>query len=232
MLRIVSVLALIVGLPLAALAADVGEPRRITVSGQGQVSAAPDMATLTLGVTHTDKEAQVAMAKVSEDVSRILTRLTQLGIAAEDMQTRNLNLSPLWTDRSSGSGDQPAITGFSASNMVMVRVQNLDRLGDLLDAVLSDGANAFQGLRFGLQDPDPLADAARKAAVVDAMARATLLAEAAGVPLGHVLTITDQSGVPHPQMMEMATARGGGTAIAAGEVTVEATVTMVFAIGE
>ena len=232
MVRIVSVAAAIAALFLAGSVAWADEPRVITVTGYGEVAAEPDMATMTLGVTHADKEASAAMAVVSANVARILEALTKAGIAPTDIQTRQLTLNPLWSNRSSVSTNDPEISGFSASNIVMVRIRDLDALGSILDAVLEEGGNRFDGLRFGLQDPGPLTEDARRAAVADAMARAALLAEAAGVSLGPVQSISDMSGGVQPRMMEAAAARGSGMPVAGGEVTVQANVTMVFAIGE
>lgn len=207
--------------------------RRITVTGEGRVSAAPDMATITLGVTHADPEAQIAMAEVSARVAAMLDGLKSAGVAPEDLQTQRLTLGPLWSGRGSSGGADPEITGFSASNMVTARIRDLDALGRILDAVLQDGANGFQGLGFGLQDPAPLLDEARRAAVADAQARAALLAEAAGVTLGPVLRITDSVDAAQPHMrMEAAAMRSAPVPIEAGEVSLSATVTMVFAIGE
>jgi len=96
--------------------------------------------------------------------------------------------------------------------------------------VIEDGANDFHGLQFSMQNPDPLMDEARKAAVKDAMAKAVLYADAAGIELGQVRSITEQGG-GRPMMMEMAaSARKGGVPIAAGEVTVSSSVSMVFDI--
>lgn len=205
--------------------------RRIAVTGAGQVEAAPDMAVITLGVRQEDKEAQVAMQATSAAVAGMLERLAELGIAARDLQTRELSLTPVWSERSGSGAERRQITGFEAANTVVVRVRDLDALGGILDAVLAEGANDFNGLRFDLQDPAPLAEEARRRAVADAMARAKLLAEAAGVELGPVLSI-DEHGIAMPKAemaMRMSTA---GAPVAAGEVSVTANVSMVFAIGE
>jgi uncharacterized protein len=100
-----------------------------------------------------------------------------------------------------------------------------------MDAVISDGANNFNGLRFSVQDPDPLMDQARELAVADAVARAELLTSAAGIGLGEVLSMTEQGG-ERPVVMEMSAARGGSVPIAAGEVSLSASVSMVFAIAD
>ncbi|MCB1313635.1 MAG: SIMPL domain-containing protein [Sedimentitalea sp.] len=207
-------------------------PRQITVTGEGRVEAAPDMATISLGVTHENEQAKLAMEATSDAVARILERIAAMGVAPRDMQTRALSLSPVWSERTASDGNRARITGFVASNTVMVRVRDLASLGRILDAVIEDGANDFNGLQFDVQNPEPLMDEARRAAVADAMARAALLAEAAGVTLGPVQSISEQGGMrPMGAMMDMAM-RESGVPIAAGEVSVEAMVSMVFAIAQ
>jgi uncharacterized protein YggE len=223
--------ALVLALAGAALADDM--PRQITVTGEGRVEAAPDMATISLGVTHENEQAKLAMQATSDAVARILERIAAMGVAPRDMQTRALSLSPVWSERTASDGNRARITGFVASNTVMVRVRDLASLGSVLDAVIADGANDFNGLQFAIQEPDPLMEEARRAAVADAMARAALLADAAGVSLGPVQSISEHGGMrPMGAMMEMSMARDSGVPIAAGEVSVEASVSMVFAIAE
>ena len=207
--------------------------RRITVAGEGRIEAMPDMATITLGVTHEAKEARDAMQATSEAVARVLERLAAMGIAPRDLQTRQLSLNPVWSDSATSGSDRRRITGFVASNTVMVRVRDLAALGGILDMVIEDGANDFNGLRFGLQDPAPLMDEARQRAVADAMDRAKLLAAAAGVTLGPVLSIDEHGGGSVAPMAEMAMRMSAASApVAAGELSITANVAMVFAIAE
>lgn len=222
--------ALILSLAGATMAEDA--PRQISVTGEGQVETAPDMALITLGVTHEAPEARAAMRATSEAVAQVLRDLAAQGIASRDLQTRQLSLTPVWSNRGSSTGAAPRITGFEASNTVLVRVRDLAALGGILDKVIESGANDFNGLQFSVQEPDPLMDEARRRAVADAMARARLLAEAAGVRLGPVLTISDHGGGRPMPMAEMAMRDGGGVPVAAGEVTLSASVSMVFAIAE
>lgn len=207
-----------------------GEPahRQITVTGTGQIAAVPDMATITLGVTNEADAAGDAMAATSEAVATILARLESMGIATRDVQTQRFSIHPVWSNRVRNSDGRSQITGFQASNMVLVRIRDLDRLGDILDAVIADGANNFNGLQFWVQNPDPLIDKARQAAVADAMARAELLTSAAGVSLGPVLSIAEHGGRTQPMAMDAM--RVSSAPIAAGEVTLNASVTMVFQI--
>lgn len=223
---------LLTTLSLTVAGAAFSEPaiRQITVTGTGQVAAAPDMATITLGVTNEAAEAADAMAATSQAVSAILDQLSGKGIADRDMQTQQFSIHPVWSNRGNGSDGTSKITGFQASNMVMVRIRDLDKLGSILDAVIADGANNFNSLQFSVQDPDPLMEQAQKAAVADAMARAELLTSAAKVSLGPVLSISEHGGGGRP--MPMAAMRESSGPIAAGEVTINASVTMVFQIND
>jgi len=191
----------------------------------------PDMATITLGVTQQTRSAGEALAEISRVSSAIFARLAAAGIDARDMQTSNLNLHPLYADQSNRPGQPPRIIGYQASNMITIRVLELEKLGGILDQVAQDGANTFDGLQFGIVDPDPLTDKARIAAVKDAIARATLLADSAGVSLGAVLSISDQS--DGGAMPVMAFSRSmEAMPVAGGELSVSASVSMVFAIVE
>ena len=221
---------------MAATAAGVAhaEERRITVGATGIVQAAPDMATITLGVTNENAEASAAMQATSDAVSQVLDRLKELGIEDKDVQTRDLSLSPVWSGRNNQTGEAPEITGFVASNRVFVRVRDLPKLGQVMDAVIQDGANDFGGLSFGVQNPKPLEAQARAEAVGDAKAKAEQLAQAAGVTLGPVQSISEQSGGVHPapMMREMRMADASSVPVAGGEVSVSVSVSMEFEISE
>ena len=203
----------------------------IMVTGEGRISAVPDMATITLGVRENASTAKEAMGKVTTSVSAILERLDALGVAEKDRQTSRFYLNPVFNNRSSSGNEAPRVSGYEAGNSVTVTVRDLTALGEMLDAVIDIGANDFNGLSFGLQNPAPALAMARKVAVADAVDRAGQLAEAASLSLGSVLRMTENSRGAAPMAMEMAPLRSGmGDAIAGGEVDVEAQVTMVFAI--
>lgn len=223
-------LTVAVGLTMATMAG--ATERLITVTGEGQVAAAPDMATVSLGVTSEAKTSAEAMADNAAQMQKMLDSLTAAGIAAEDVQTNGLSLSPRWSQPAPNSGERE-ISGFIARNSVMVRVRELGTLGDVLGASVDQGANQLNGLSFGLSDPKEKTDAARRDAVIDARAKAMLYAEAAGVDLGDVVSISEQgSYAPRPRMMETAAMARDSIPIAEGEVTVSATVTIVYEIAD
>ncbi len=228
-------LAFLTAMALAAVTLPAhAEDRRISVSGTGIALAVPDMATITLGVTNQDTQASVAMQATTDAVTQILARLDEMGLEARDVQTRDLTLTPVWTGRNAQNGETPQITGFTASNRVFVRVRELDQLGKIMDAVIQDGANDFGGLSFDVQDSKPLEADARAKAVADATAKAKQLAEASGITLGEIISISDHGGGVRPvaQMREMSMADAGGLPVAAGEISVSVNVSMVFEISE
>lgn len=229
MKTLLSAIVLLVGLSTSVFA----EERTITVNGQGTVETAPDMATVTLGVTRTAPEAGEALDATSEAVAEVIARLEDLNIAPQDMQTSGLNLQPIWSREVTNGTQSREITGFSASNQLTVRVRELNDLGVLLDAVVQEGANTFAGLRFSLQDPASALADARAVAVRDAMMKAGQIADAAEVTLGPVLSITENGGMPRPVNMEMSTARmSDSVPVVAGEVSLSVSVSMRFAIAD
>ncbi len=210
-----------------------GAPARyITVTGEGVVAVAPDMATVTLGVSAEAETAKAAMDETSAGVAALLATLAGAGIEPRDIQTSGLSLNPVWDGRSYESGP-PRITGFSAANTLTVRVRALDGIGGVLDGVLEGGANTFNGLSFGLQEPQPVEDEARAAAVADARRKAELFAGAAGVSLGSILSIseTQEFDPPQPMFRMEAAMASDSVPVAAGEMGVAARVTIVWEIG-
>lgn len=221
--------ALMLPLSAGALAAsEAANLRQITVTGESRLQVAPELATITLGVTEEAEEAAAAMAAVADSMRSVIARLKDAGIAAEDMQTQQIAMHPVWSqDRSYDSGSRREITGFEASNTLMVRVRELAELGPVLDAVLKAGANRFQGLHFGINDPAAASDVIRGEAVRDAIRKAQQLAEAAGMELGPVRSISEHGGGGRP-MMAMEMARSDAMPIEAGELTFTHNVTVVF----
>jgi uncharacterized protein YggE len=203
---------------------------RITVSGEGSVFAVPDMAVISMGATAEAKTAKAAMDQTSDITAAILAQLSGFEIAPRDIQTSDLSLNPVWTNRGD-TNDRPRIDGYQASNRVTVRIRDLDTLGPVLDAVLTDGANRLGGLQFALSDPEPAMNDARRLAVADAVAKATLFADAAGVELGALISLSE-TGImmPRPEMMSMARAADAGVPVAQGEAEVMAGVTLVYEI--
>ncbi|CUH68399.1 26 kDa periplasmic immunogenic protein precursor [Thalassovita gelatinovora] len=212
-------------LPLPVLAENA--VRKITVTGDARIAVEPDMAMVSLGVKQRAKTAEAAMNQTSQIVAQMVERLKVQGIATRDLQTNELSLYQV--DRRSSSGEREP-DGFEASNMVQVRVRDLEKLGALLNAVLEDGANQFNGLTFGLKTPGPVRDQARRDAVAEALRKAAILADAAGVDLGPVLNIVEAGGNDGVMPMMMATQRAAPVPVAQGEIDIRESVTLVISL--
>ena len=229
-MRILSPLLLAATLSLVPLTAALADMATLTVTGSATVETVPDLATLSLGVTTMGATASAAMQANSDAVAAVIARLKASGVEAADIQTSNLSLNPNWVSNASGTASE--IQGYMANNMVTIRVRAIANTGAVLDAAISDGANALNGLTFSLQDPRPAEDEARLKAVADARARATLLAGAASIQLGPILSIIEggmASPMPGP-MYRLDSA--AAVPVETGSVGVSASVTLVFQIGE
>jgi uncharacterized protein YggE len=219
------ILALATSFTLSASADDDGR-RHITVSGKGEVSAAPDMATMSIGVETEATTPSDAMSSNAQRMTDVMARLKEAGIDDKDLQTRQLSIWPVYAER-----NQPRkVIAYRANNQLSVTIRDLASLGDILDQAVKDGANQINGPSFSHASPEPLLDAARDAAIADAIAKAKRYAAAADVALGDVISI-DEGGVnPGFPGRARAEAMMASTPIAPGEQSFEATVTMTFAI--
>lgn len=204
---------------------------RLTVTGQGEARVVPDMAAIQLGVTTQAASAAEAMRQNAAAQTAVIQALAGAGIAQADVQTSGLNLNPVMDY---GEGRAPTVTGYQAGNMVSVRVRDVPRLGEVLDAIVAAGANEINGISFTRDDSAGTEDEARRAAVEDARHKAEVLAEAAGLTLGPVLVLRDTPAPEGPQPMMMMEARAASDAakvpIAAGEVAKTAQVQIEFAL--
>jgi hypothetical protein len=228
-MRVLNALLLSAALALP-LAAPALADNVITVTGEGTVQVTPDMATISLGVTTDGASAAEAMAANSKALQAVIDRLKAAGIEDCDLQTSNLTLNPNWVGYDFGS--TPKIAGYVASNMLNVRVRALNSLGTVLDASIADGANTLNGITFDLSAPRPAQDEARKAAVEDAKARATLLVEAAGASLGKIVSITENAGYGSGMPMFRAEASAAPVPVASGQIGLTSSVTISFEIAE
>ena len=201
--------------------------RLITVSASGYADAEPDRATVSAGVAAEAETAAAALSANTELMQKVIAGLKESGIDAKDIQTRNFNVEPRYTNPRDGT---PSIDGYRVSNQVSLVVRDLKALGGLLDRLVSLGANQVNGLAFEVSKAETLKDEARKEAVANARRRAELLAAAAGADLGEVVTITEEMSFGSPRPMAMRAARADAAPIEAGTETLEARVTVTWAL--
>lgn len=229
----IAAMTLAAGLSAAPALADESQPakRTIVVTGNGEASAAPDIAYLNLGVEAEAATAAEALRKNSAQMEATIKSLRDAGVDKKDIQTSSLNVGVKYDY--SRDNAPPRIIGYQATNTVSVKLRNLDKAGSIIDKAIGVGANRLDSISFGFADPKPLMNDARKAAVADAHDRAALYAEAAGVKLGPVLNISDSFAPapgPIPMMARMEAADAKSVPISVGESTMSASVTIVYAI--
>jgi uncharacterized protein YggE len=171
--------------------------RTVTVSASGTVSAEPDEATISSGVTAEAKTAREALTKNSEAMKKVIAELKTQGIEAKDIQTTQFNVEPVYVYPK--EGQPPVVTGYRVTNSVSVRVRNLDKLGGVLDQLVTVGANQVGGISFDVSKAETLKDDARKEAMANALRRAKLLATASGADVGDVMQISEEVNFQSPQ---------------------------------
>jgi hypothetical protein len=183
-----------------ALAQDSGT---ISINGVGEVSAAPDTAFITSGVTTQGATAREALDANTKAMAELIATLKESGIEPRDIQTSGFSVNPnyVYSDARDANGYQlpPKINGYQVFNTVNVRVRELAKLGSVLDKAVTVGANTINGVSFSVADPSKLYDEARKLAFADARGKAQLYATAAGEELGDLRNISESQGYSEPQ---------------------------------
>jgi hypothetical protein len=182
----------------------------ITVSGDGKATGKPDVAMLTLGVSKLANTVDAARNGAAASLDAMITSMTANGIAKDDIQTVQFNISPEYANQ---DGKQ-TLTGFRVSNVVSAKIRDITQTSKVVDDAVTAGGNdvQVQNIAFTIDKPDDLNMQARQAAVADAKAKAQTLATAAGVALGAPISISEGSVVtPLPFSPGVATNAGAGT---------------------
>lgn len=207
--------------------------REIAVTGTGRVSAAPDQATIQIGVQITTPTLAEATQQASEAMTKVLDAIKAQGVDPKDIQTSTYNVNPIMSYK---DGETATVTGYQVMNVVTVTVKDLANVGKVLDAGMGAGANYLGGVFFGIADSTELDNEARTAAVKNAMSIAETLATAAGVKLGAVISIsegiTTPSPMPYMEGRVMAADAASAGPVETGSMEIVKTVTMRFEIAE
>jgi uncharacterized protein YggE len=201
---------------------------RIVVVGDGDISVAPDYARISAGVTSRAKTAREAAEANSKAMADLIAALTGTGIDQKDIQTSRFSVQPVYNSTNS----ELKLTGFSASNQVSVTIRQIDKVSDVLDKVITAGATDVGSVEFLHSDTAKVLDRAREAAMADARRKAEVYAHAAGLTLGGVAWVTEDSAqVPMPKVaMARASTLPAPPPIAAGEDTLHVHITVGYDI--
>lgn len=212
------------------------DPRPVlSVTGQGEVSAAPDQAIMSVGAVAQDKQAAAAQSQVNEAMQKVIAAIKDLGIADERIRTAMVSLQAVYDSSkmpvSSSRGGEPRIVGFRASNTIAVQIDQMGQIGSVIDAAMNAGANSIEGIVFQLKDDQQARQQALKKAAEIAQAKAQALAAAMNVKLGDVQTISEGGvNVIEPMYRQREMLGLAATPIQAGQVEVQANVTVQYRI--
>ncbi len=209
----------------------------LSLTAEGRSNKVPDLAVFSAGVTSQGKTAGEALSANAADMNRVIAALKRSGIADRDIQTSNLNLNPVYSQPrllANGQYDNEPqrIVGYQVNNTVTVRQRKLDQFGKVIDTLVTAGANQVNGPSFQMDNADAALDEARIDAMKKARDRANLYARAAGLKVARILTISESGGyAPQPPIMYARAEKSdaaASTPIAAGEVSMNASVTVTF----
>jgi len=205
----------------------VSQEEGIWVAGEGEVMAAPDIATLRLGIEAQEATIAEAQSQATEAMNRVMTALTDNGVAEQDIQTQYFSIRQItrWVD-----GEQ-VVVGYRVTNMVTTKIRDIDNAGIIIGAVAEAGGDLtrIDSIGFSVDDPSAYYEQARQEAMADANAKAEQLAELAGVTLGKPTYISE--GIQVPPTIRMAEAAiSAVTPISPGEMEISLTVQVAYAI--
>ncbi|MGB6604356.1 MAG: SIMPL domain-containing protein [Steroidobacteraceae bacterium] len=218
----------------AVHAGDAAPVSSIRVTGNARVSARPDRAQIDIGVTNQAEHSEQAAADNARQVDKVLAALRPAAGPTAQLKTISYSLSPDYQYHPGGG--QPTLTGYTATNVVQVTLDDLGRVGGVVDAATRAGANRVQGIQFTLRDQDAVRAEALREAAVRAHAEAEVLASALGLKVLRVLTVEESSPPLMPvRPVMMAAARAAtaevATPVEQGTLDITADVTLSVEVG-
>lgn len=174
---------------------------RFSVSGSGIVYAKADIANINIGFkTDVKKEASLASKESTEKMKSIISSLKDLGVEEKDIKTTNYSLRPVykWTEN-----EGQVLKGYEVSQSVQVKVRDLEKIGEVISESAEKGANQVGDVSFSIDDEYELKNEARELAITKAKEKAKLMAAQAGMELGRVKGVFENSDNPYPTPMPM-----------------------------
>ena len=235
--RVAGLAVLLAAFSPAALAQEASETTTLRLSAYGETEAAPDKAVITLGVQTKADTAAAAMRENAARMTAVIAALRSAGLDERDIRTSNINLSPQYSYQ---PNQPPHLDGYQAGNDVTLTIEDLARLGTVLDAAVRAGVDQVNGVDFELKDPQRAADAARKAAVVALNDKAQVYAAATGLRILRLVDLSEggeaQPGPVRPLVRAFAMAAAqdssAGPPVAPGPLSVRVDVDATYALAK
>jgi uncharacterized protein YggE len=200
----------------------------VVTTGEGILNVVPDRAWITLSAESRANSPREAQQKNAQAMTPVLDKLKSAGVPADAIRTVGYDLQQEFDY----VNNRRVSRGYVARNTVDVRVDTVDRVGELLEVAVTSGATSVSGLRFDLKDRGKYEREALRLATSDARLRADAAAAGAGRAVDRVVRIEEQRGsgpIPVPRLAmarEVAQADAGAPAISSGQIEIRAEVTM------
>ena len=222
------ILTLMLALPAACLAETAAaDGATITVTGSAVVTLEADYAQISVGVSTSAKTVDEASKQNAEAIHTVIEALKAAGVKEDDIATSNYSVHAEY-DYSSLGGQK--LSGYNVTNQLNVVIRDMAHIGATLDKATAAGANNIYNIQFLSTKADEAQDEATAYAVQDAMRRAELLAEAAGLTLGNIVSISDSTGgyAVVTRSYKSTLDAAAGNSILPDDASVSASVTSVF----
>jgi hypothetical protein len=206
-------------------------PATIQVTGQAQVSESPDRVYIGIGVTTQAQQSEAAASQNAARLAAVIAAVKRAAGAGAQLTTTEYSINPNYDNPRDGSA--PAVVGYTVSNVVQVRLDDLRKIGPVIDAATRAGSNNMQGIRFALRDEDAARDEALREAALKARKDAQTLAGAVGLRVVRVLSLNEQGPYVMPvypeggiRLFAQANVARAPTPVETGAIDVNATVTL------
>ena len=226
------ILALLAASVLLTACSSAAAETRIAVNGTGETRISADTAVISLGISARDRDVLKAQQTVNENIAGIRQALLSNGVAEENINTDYMSIYAIYDYNE----DVEKVQAYNASTTLAVKVTDMDSVGKLIDEAFAAGANTLNGISFSASDTDEARDESLKAAVGEARAKAEVLAEASGLKITGIETISEGNVYSYDnsvsnfsaKRMEGTADTGYGTMVQAAKLIVSVTVSITF----
>ena len=209
-------------------------PPSVTANGEAVITVEPDQAQIDIGVVTQARNAPEAAKENAEKLARVMSEVKKLLGKGDEIKTASYSLNPNYRYP---QGGKPEIVGYTATNVLHIKTGALDNVGKLIDAAMQSGANTIQRLLFTLKDEHSAQLQALRLASIKAKAKAEEMANALGLKIVKVLSVTEgERGVrpimmPQPRVTQMEAAAAAPTPVEAGTIEVRSSVSLTAEVG-
>ena len=202
-----------------------------SVTGEGEAVVKPDIVLVNVGIEASGNSVTQVQNQINATISKVAASLKELGVNEKDLKTTNYNISPAY-DWNSG---RQRIIGYNASTNLSVKVRDIDKINEVIDAATANGANQVGNITFDVDDKTKAEEEARKQAVDEAKKKAVEAARIAGFKLGKIINYSEgRNDLPQPVLLRESAnvGMGGGapTEVQPGSSEIKIFVTLSYEI--